>query len=178
VPLLQCNRSTTNRPSILNKLNKKCITLGSLYWYSMMHGQQNIKFYSFLISVGLIRNMTDVRYVDQANCLLKLSFLGLLLSNNSTECLLILYHYFVSFLFITFLIFSRMSTAYNLFSALLLSPYRLSFWFWCNFSFWCRRISNFCCRVTLMWLVWRRKTVFYRWLVDSQRKLRVAYIII
>jgi hypothetical protein len=28
---------------ILNKLNKKFITLVSLYWYTMMHGQQNIK---------------------------------------------------------------------------------------------------------------------------------------
>jgi hypothetical protein len=31
------------RPLILNKLNKKCITLVSLDWYTMMHGQQNIK---------------------------------------------------------------------------------------------------------------------------------------
>jgi hypothetical protein len=30
-------------PFILNKLNKKCITLVSLYWYTVMHGQQNIK---------------------------------------------------------------------------------------------------------------------------------------
>jgi hypothetical protein len=30
--------------SILNKLNEKFITLVSLYWYTMMHGQQNIKF--------------------------------------------------------------------------------------------------------------------------------------
>jgi hypothetical protein len=28
---------------ILNKLNERCITLISLYWYTMMHGQQNIK---------------------------------------------------------------------------------------------------------------------------------------
>jgi hypothetical protein len=31
------------RPLILNKLNKKCITLVLLYWYTMMHGQQSIK---------------------------------------------------------------------------------------------------------------------------------------
>jgi hypothetical protein len=31
-------------PSILNKLNKKCITLVTLYWYTMMHSQQNIKY--------------------------------------------------------------------------------------------------------------------------------------
>jgi hypothetical protein len=29
---------------ILNKLNKKCIALVSLYWYTVMHGQKNIKF--------------------------------------------------------------------------------------------------------------------------------------
>jgi hypothetical protein len=32
------------RPLILNKLNKKCITFVALYWYTMMHVQQNIKF--------------------------------------------------------------------------------------------------------------------------------------
>jgi hypothetical protein len=31
------------RTLILNKLNKKCIMLVSLYWYTMMHGQHNIK---------------------------------------------------------------------------------------------------------------------------------------
>jgi hypothetical protein len=31
-------------PSILNQLNEKCVTLLSLYWYTMMHGQQNIKY--------------------------------------------------------------------------------------------------------------------------------------
>jgi hypothetical protein len=34
----------TWRPLILNKLNKKCITLVSLYWYTMMYRQQNIKY--------------------------------------------------------------------------------------------------------------------------------------
>jgi hypothetical protein len=29
---------------ILNKLNEKCITLVSLYRYTMMHSQQNIKY--------------------------------------------------------------------------------------------------------------------------------------
>jgi hypothetical protein len=29
------------RPLILNKLNKKCITLVPLYWYTVRHGQQN-----------------------------------------------------------------------------------------------------------------------------------------
>ena len=71
--------------------------------------------------------MTDVPYVDQADCLPRLLFLHLLLSNKSTESLLNLYSYFVSFFFISFLIFSRTSTAYNLFSALLLIPYRLPF---------------------------------------------------
>jgi hypothetical protein len=28
---------------LLNKLNKKCITLVSLHGYTVMHGQQNIK---------------------------------------------------------------------------------------------------------------------------------------
>jgi hypothetical protein len=37
------NGRNMQRPLILNKLNKKCITLVSLYWYTMMHGQQNIK---------------------------------------------------------------------------------------------------------------------------------------
>jgi hypothetical protein len=32
------------RPLILNKLNEQCITLVSLYWYTTIHGQQNIKF--------------------------------------------------------------------------------------------------------------------------------------
>jgi hypothetical protein len=31
-------------PLIINKLNKNCITLLSLYWYTMMHGQPSIKF--------------------------------------------------------------------------------------------------------------------------------------
>jgi hypothetical protein len=30
-------------PVFLNKWNKKCITLVSLYWYTIMHGQQNVK---------------------------------------------------------------------------------------------------------------------------------------
>jgi hypothetical protein len=41
------NARNMQRPLILNKLNKKCITLVSLYWYTMTHGQQNI-FFSFL----------------------------------------------------------------------------------------------------------------------------------
>jgi hypothetical protein len=32
------------RPLILNKMNKKCITLDPPYWCTMMRGQQNIKF--------------------------------------------------------------------------------------------------------------------------------------
>jgi hypothetical protein len=32
------------KPLILNKLNEKCITLVSLYWYTVMRGQQYIKF--------------------------------------------------------------------------------------------------------------------------------------
>jgi hypothetical protein len=32
------------RPLILNTLNKMCIRLVSLYWYTVMHGQQNLNF--------------------------------------------------------------------------------------------------------------------------------------
>jgi hypothetical protein len=35
---------TCGGPLILNKLNKKCITLVSSHWYTTMHGQQHIKF--------------------------------------------------------------------------------------------------------------------------------------
>jgi hypothetical protein len=38
------NAQNMYRPWILNKLNEKCITLVSLYWYTKMHSQQNIKF--------------------------------------------------------------------------------------------------------------------------------------
>jgi hypothetical protein len=38
------NVRSMKRPFILNKLKENCITLVSLYWYNMMHGQQNIKF--------------------------------------------------------------------------------------------------------------------------------------
>jgi hypothetical protein len=38
------NGRNIQRPLILNKLNEKCITLISLYWYTMVHGQQNTKF--------------------------------------------------------------------------------------------------------------------------------------
>jgi hypothetical protein len=41
-----CNAQNMYRTLILNKLNKKCITLVSLYWWTVMHSQQNIK-YSF-----------------------------------------------------------------------------------------------------------------------------------
>jgi hypothetical protein len=37
------NARNMQRLLILNKLNKKCIMLVALYWYTMMHGQQNIK---------------------------------------------------------------------------------------------------------------------------------------
>jgi hypothetical protein len=37
---------------VLNKLNEKWITLVSLYWYTMMHGQQNIKFIEILYIFG------------------------------------------------------------------------------------------------------------------------------
>jgi hypothetical protein len=39
------------RPLFLNKLNKKCITLVSLYRFTTMHGQQNIKFVSNVLAV-------------------------------------------------------------------------------------------------------------------------------
>jgi hypothetical protein len=38
------NARNMYRPLILNKLNRKCITLLSLYTCTMMNGQQNIKF--------------------------------------------------------------------------------------------------------------------------------------
>jgi hypothetical protein len=41
------NARNMQRPLILNKLNAKCITLASLYWYTLMHGQQNIKFLAY-----------------------------------------------------------------------------------------------------------------------------------
>jgi hypothetical protein len=48
------NARNMDRSLILNKLNKKCIMLVSLYWYTMMHGQQNIKFYvQFKVSLSL-----------------------------------------------------------------------------------------------------------------------------
>jgi hypothetical protein len=37
------NARNVQRPLIVNKLNENCFTLVSLYWYTMMHGQQNIK---------------------------------------------------------------------------------------------------------------------------------------
>jgi hypothetical protein len=37
------NARNMQRPLILNKLNEMCITFVSFYWYTMMHGQQNIK---------------------------------------------------------------------------------------------------------------------------------------
>jgi hypothetical protein len=37
------NTWNMQRPLIVDKLNKKCITLVSLYWYTVMHGRQNIK---------------------------------------------------------------------------------------------------------------------------------------
>jgi hypothetical protein len=42
------NARNMYRPLILNKLNEKCITLVSLYWYTMMYGQQNIKLKCYL----------------------------------------------------------------------------------------------------------------------------------
>jgi hypothetical protein len=37
-----CSESATV-PLNLNKLNEKCITLVSFYWYTMMYGQENLK---------------------------------------------------------------------------------------------------------------------------------------
>jgi hypothetical protein len=133
--------------------------------------------YSCLISLRPIYNTSDVRYFDQADCLPKLLLLDLLLSNNSIECLLILYPYFVSFLFISFLIFSRTSTAYDLFSAFLLIPYRLPFFLFVQLLILLSSYQQFLLQqvtlcqkyLQLMWLVWQRKTVFCRWLIDSQR---------
>jgi hypothetical protein len=38
------NARNMQRELILNKLNKKCFKLVSLYWYTVMRGQQNIKY--------------------------------------------------------------------------------------------------------------------------------------
>jgi hypothetical protein len=39
-----CGTVAVKLPLILNKLNEKCITLVSVYGYTVMHAQQNIKF--------------------------------------------------------------------------------------------------------------------------------------
>jgi hypothetical protein len=44
------NARNMQRPLILNKLNEKWITLVSLYWYTMMHGQQNIQYSVYCIT--------------------------------------------------------------------------------------------------------------------------------
>jgi hypothetical protein len=36
---------------ILNKFNEKCITLISFYWYTIMHGQQNVKYWSSFVGI-------------------------------------------------------------------------------------------------------------------------------
>jgi hypothetical protein len=136
--------------------------------------------------------MADERYIDQANCLPKISLLDLPLSNIFTECLLILYPNFVSFLFISFLIFSRISTAYDFFLALLLIPYRLPFFLFVQLLILESSYQQFSAagwpsvkrafsRVTvcqtclqLMWSVCQGNTVFCRWLMDSQRTKRIA----
>jgi hypothetical protein len=43
----ESNARNIQKLLIPNKLNKKCITLVSLYWYTMMSGQQNIRFSAF-----------------------------------------------------------------------------------------------------------------------------------
>jgi hypothetical protein len=54
------NAPNMYRLFILNKLNEKCITLVSLCWYTVMHGQQNIKFDIFESSeTSCISNMQE-----------------------------------------------------------------------------------------------------------------------
>jgi hypothetical protein len=50
------NARNTPRPLILKKLNKKCITLVSLYWYTVMHGQQNIRQKIYFCNTILLYN--------------------------------------------------------------------------------------------------------------------------
>jgi hypothetical protein len=74
------NARNMYRPLILNKLNRKCITLVSLYsytvmhgqqnislyWYTMIHGQQNIKPSSYFyqtLSKTLLKLMSPIRYL-------------------------------------------------------------------------------------------------------------------
>jgi hypothetical protein len=62
------NARNMQRPLVLNKLNRKCITLVSLYWCTMMHGQQNISNYIdvLLLSkqpLSLSLNVTQTLYL-------------------------------------------------------------------------------------------------------------------
>jgi hypothetical protein len=50
------NAQNMYRPLILNKLNKTCITLVLLYWYTLMHGQHNIKFVRYW-SVAFLQSL-------------------------------------------------------------------------------------------------------------------------
>jgi hypothetical protein len=47
-----CNRATANW---LNKINEKCITMVSLHWYTITHGQQNIK-----LRIAICRTNRDI----------------------------------------------------------------------------------------------------------------------
>jgi hypothetical protein len=51
---------------ILNGLNKDSITLVSLYWYTMMHGQQNImvnNIFNFRILFVNVANLYTIFYI-------------------------------------------------------------------------------------------------------------------
>jgi hypothetical protein len=54
-----CSFTASVPHTVLNKLNEKCSTLISLYWYTMIHGQQNIKFRSILIIYRKILNISE-----------------------------------------------------------------------------------------------------------------------
>jgi hypothetical protein len=56
----ESNARNMSRPLILNKQNKKCITLVSLYWYTVMHGQS---LYWYTVMHGQQNNKYYVLYV-------------------------------------------------------------------------------------------------------------------
>jgi hypothetical protein len=72
------NARNMQRPLVLNKLNEKCITLVSLYLYSMMHGQQNIDcIYKSCISwrkreIFVLSKRTETRMLISPLCSLAL----------------------------------------------------------------------------------------------------------
>jgi hypothetical protein len=62
------NARNMQRPLILNKQNKKCITLVSLYWYTMMCGQQNVElvFFPLVLYVLKVRPLSGKRFSSKS----------------------------------------------------------------------------------------------------------------